>query len=195
MYKKLIRLEFDSAKKILNKFINNDKNIELIYNAAKLLVSTFQNKGKVISCGNGGSHCDAMHFSEELVGKYRKKRIGLPALAISDSSYITCVGNDYNYETIFSRYIDTFGCANDILLVISTSGNSTNVIKAIESAKIKKMKIITLTGGNGGKIKGMSDLEIIVPYFNYSDRIQEMHIKIIHIIIYIVEKKMIKNFL
>lgn len=138
--------------------------------------------------------CDAMHFSEELIGKYRNFRNGYPSITISDSSYISCVSNDFSYDVVFSRYIETLGDENDVLLAISTSGNSNNIIQAIKAAKIKKMKIITLTGGNGGKIKNLSDIEIIVPYYGFSDRIQEIHIKIIHIIIYIIEQKMLNNY-
>lgn len=158
-----------------------------------LLACTFKKKRKVISCGNGGSHCDAMHFAEELTGKYRNNRNGYPAIAISDPSYISCVSNDFGYKFIFSRYIETIGCKEDVLLAISTSGNSINIIQAVEMAKKKKMKVIILTGKNGGKLKNMADIEIIVPYFGFSDRIQEIHIKIIHIIVLIVEKTMSKK--
>lgn len=191
MYKKLIFKELNESINLSKKFIKNKKNIELIYKSSQLLANAFKSNKKVISCGNGGSMCDAMHFAEELSGKYRNNRKGLPAIAISDSSYITCVTNDFNYKIVYERYIETLGNKNDVLLAISTSGNSDNIIKAIKAAKKKKMHVITLTGNKGGKIKNMSDIEIIVPHFGFADRIQEIHIKIIHTIIYIVEKLML----
>lgn len=191
MYKKLIFKEFNESIKLSKKFIQDKKNIDLIYKASQLLAQTFKSDKKVISCGNGGSMCDAIHFAEELAGKYRNNRKGLPAIAISDSSYITCVSNDFNYNIVYERYIETLGKKNDVLLAISTSGNSVNIIKAIQAAKKKNMHIITLTGNSGGKIKNMGDIEIIVPHCGFADRVQEIHIKIIHIIIYMIEKLML----
>lgn len=138
MYIKSIISEFNDSINLTKEFIKNKNNLNLIKKAANLIVSTFKSKGKLISCGNGGSHCDAMHFAEELTGKYRNKRPGFPAIAISDSSYITCVSNDFSYDKVFSRYIDTLGSEKDVLLAISTSGNSLNIIKAIKTAKKKK---------------------------------------------------------
>lgn len=134
-----------------------------------------------------------MHFAEELTGCYRKIRPGYPAIAISDSSYLSCVGNDLGYENVFSRYIESVGNEQDILFGISTSGNSLNIFNAINAARKKNMRIIILTGKNGGKIAGLSDIEINIPHLDYSDRIQEMHIKIIHIIILLIEKEMKKD--
>ncbi|ACL30062.1 D-sedoheptulose 7-phosphate isomerase [Buchnera aphidicola str. APS (Acyrthosiphon pisum)] len=193
MYKKIIFSEFNSASKILKNFLEDKKQIENIQKAAILIAQSFKNEKKVISCGNGGSHCDAVHFSEELTSVYRKKRSGYPAISISDSSYISAVGNDFGYDQIFSRFIQSVGHLGDILLAISTSGNSLNIVRAIEEAKKKKMKVIVLTGNNAGKIKNLSDIEICIPHCGYSDRIQEMHIKIIHILILIIEKEMQKN--
>lgn len=173
--------------------MKNDSFIEKIELSANLISESFKKGNKVISCGNGGSHCDAMHFSEELTGQYRDIREGYPAITISDSSYLTCVSNDFGYDCIFSRFILALGDEKDVLLAISTSGNSENIFNAIEAAHKKKMKIITLTGNDGGKIRGMSDIEIRVPYFGYSDRIQEIHIKVIHILILLIEKLMKKK--
>ncbi|QCI15930.1 D-sedoheptulose 7-phosphate isomerase [Buchnera aphidicola] len=192
MYKKIIASEFNTASKILHKFLRDENQIYKIQNSAILIAKSFQNGKKVISCGNGGSHCDAVHFSEELTSVYRKKRSGYPAISISDSSYISAVSNDFGYDKVFSRFIESLGCKNDVLLAISTSGNSLNIIKAIQAAKKKKMKTIVLTGNDGGKIKDLSDIEICIPYYGYSDRIQEMHIKIIHILILIIEIEMQK---
>ncbi|PCS21710.1 D-sedoheptulose 7-phosphate isomerase [Candidatus Enterovibrio escicola] len=193
MYQDLIRSELNEAVYVLDRFIKDDKNITDIEAAAMLLVNTFNSGGKVLSCGNGGSHCDAMHFAEELTGRYRENRPGYPAIAISDSSYISCVSNDFGYEFIFSRYLEAVGIKGDVLLGLSTSGNSVNILRAIEAAKAKGMESIILTGKDGGKIAGLADIEICVPHFGYADRIQEVHIKIIHILIQLVEKEMLNQ--
>ncbi|WP_343154474.1 D-sedoheptulose 7-phosphate isomerase [Buchnera aphidicola] len=190
MYKKTILSELKIAFDVLKNFIENKDQIKNIEKSAILISEAFKNKKKVISCGNGGSHCDAVHFSEELTGLYREKRLGYPSIPISDSGHISAVSNDFGYEYIFSRYIESIGNPEDILLAISTSGNSKNIINAMKSARKKNMKIIVLTGNDGGKTKNLSDIEICVPYYGYSDRIQEMHIKIIHILILIIEKEM-----
>jgi len=192
MYQDIIRTELNEAAETLNKFISDPANIESIQRAAVLLADSFIAGGKVISCGNGGSHCDAMHFAEELTGRYRENRPGYPAIAISDVSHISCVGNDFGYEYIFSRYLEAVGQKGDVLLGISTSGNSGNVIKAIEAARAKGMKVITLTGKDGGKMAGSADVEIRIPHFGFADRVQEIHIKVIHILILLIEKEMAK---
>ncbi|MFI3308132.1 D-sedoheptulose 7-phosphate isomerase [Ewingella allii] len=192
MYLDIIRSELNEAADTLNKFLSDSANIESIQRAAVLLADSFKAGGKVISCGNGGSHCDAMHFAEELTGRYRENRPGYPAIAISDVSHISCVGNDFGFDHIFSRYVEAVGQKGDVLLGISTSGNSANVIKAIEAARAKGMKVITLTGKNGGKMDGSADVEIRVPHFGFADRVQEIHIKVIHILILLIEKEMAK---
>jgi len=192
MYQDIIRSELNEAAETLSKFISNSANLESIQRAAVLLADSFKAGGKVISCGNGGSHCDAMHFAEELTGRYRENRPGYPAIAISDVSHISCVGNDFGYDHIFSRYVEAVGQKGDVLLGISTSGNSANVIKAIEAARAKGMKVITLTGKDGGKMDGSADVEIRVPHMGFADRVQEIHIKIIHILILLIEKEMAK---
>jgi len=164
--------------------------INSINQAASLMSEAVKNGGKIISCGNGGSHCDAMHFAEELTGRFREHRKPLPAIAISDPTHISCVGNDYGFENIFSRFIEAIGNPGDILLAITTSGNSPNIINAVKSAQSKKLTSIILTGNNGGEVSQMADLSLIVPYNGYSDRIQEIHIKIIHIFILLIEKKL-----
>lgn len=181
---------FLDAQNVLADFISNPENFDRIEQAIDRITLSFQNGGKIIACGNGGSHCDAMHFAEELTGRYRNDRKALPALAISDSSHITCVGNDYGYEHIFSRFIEAHGNAGDILLGISTSGNSANVIKALEKARELGMYTIALTGKDGGKIKDLCDLEIRAPKSEYADRAQEIHIKIIHSLIDGIELRM-----
>ncbi|KJG35399.1 phosphoheptose isomerase [Photobacterium angustum] len=190
MYKDLIRAELTDAADVLNRFLSDDKNLADIEAAAKLLADSFKQGGKVLSCGNGGSHCDAMHFAEELTGRYRENRPGYPGIAISDPSHLSCVSNDFGYEYVFSRYLEAVGTKGDVLFGLSTSGNSGNILKAIEAAKAKGMKTIALTGKDGGQMAGLADVEIRVPHFGYADRIQEIHIKIIHILIMLVEKEM-----
>ena len=192
MYIDNIRNELTQAIDVLTNFVSDDRNLEAIQQAAVLVADSFKQGGKVLSCGNGGSHCDAMHFAEELTGRFRDNRPSYPAIAISDVSHISCVGNDYGFDYIFSRYVEGVGSKGDVLLGISTSGNSTNVIKAIEAAKQKGMKIITLTGKDGGKMNGLADVDIRVPHFGYADRVQEIHIKVIHILILLIEKEMAK---
>lgn len=188
-YTKLIAAEFKQAASVLETFFADEKNLKQIEAAALLMAESIKKGGKIISCGNGGSHCDAMHFAEELTGRYRDNRKALPALCISDPSHLSCVSNDYGYEFVFSRYLEALGNTGDVLLGISTSGNSGNVIKAAEVAKEKGMKTIVLTGKDGGKLAPLADVEIRVPHFEYADRIQEMHIKIIHILILLIEKE------
>jgi D-sedoheptulose 7-phosphate isomerase len=181
---------FLDAQNVLADFISNPENFERIEQAIDRITQSFNTGGKIIACGNGGSHCDAMHFAEELTGRYRHDRRALPALAISDSSHITCVANDYGYEYVFSRFIEAHGKAGDVLLGISTSGNSPNVIKALEKARELGMYTIALTGKDGGKIKDLCDLEIRAPKSEYADRAQEIHIKIIHTLIDGIELRM-----
>ncbi|STY61484.1 Phosphoheptose isomerase [Mannheimia haemolytica] len=168
------------------------KNIKLIQDAAMLIANSFKQGGKVISCGNGGSHCDAMHFAEELTGRYRENRPGYPAIAISDVSHLSCVSNDFGYEYVFSRYLEAVGQKGDVLFGLSTSGNSKNVLNAIKVAKEKGMKVIAMTGKDGGQMAGLADVEIRVPHFRYADRIQEIHIKVIHILMMLIEFEMEK---
>lgn len=182
-----IRRELEEAAAVLNTFLNDEEKLQAIDNAAKLLSNAFKAGGKVISCGNGGSHCDAMHFAEELTGRYRENRKGFPAIAISDPSHLSCVSNDFGYEYVFSRYVEAVGRSGDVLLGLSTSGNSGNILKAIDAARERGMKVILLTGKDGGKMAGMADVEIRVEHFGYADRIQEVHIKAIHIMMMLIE--------
>ncbi|MEZ9419760.1 D-sedoheptulose 7-phosphate isomerase [Vibrio breoganii] len=190
MYHDLIKGELNEAAKVLEAFLSDDENIAQIEKAAKTIADSFKLGGKVLSCGNGGSHCDAMHFAEELTGRYRENRPGYPGIAISDPSHLSCVSNDFGYEAVFSRYVEAVGQKGDVLFGLSTSGNSANILRAIEAAKAKGMKTIALTGKDGGQMAGTADVEVRVPHFGYADRIQEIHIKIIHIIIQLIEKEM-----
>jgi D-sedoheptulose 7-phosphate isomerase len=183
-----IRSSLLEAQTTLNKFIEDEKNIKLIENAIQTFVDSFKNKGRVFSCGNGGSMCDSLHFAEELTGRYRKDRAPLPATGISEAGHITCIANDFGFEHIFSRFVEAWGQDGDTLLAISTSGNSANVIKAVEVAKSKGMKVVGLLGKDGGKLKDMVDVPLIVPC-PITDRIQEVHIKCIHIFIEGIERQ------
>ena len=187
---KAIREDFYEARDILEKFISNEENFKAIEQAGNLLVEAIENGNKIISCGNGGSMSDAMHFAEELTGRFRDDRKPIPAMAISDPTHISCTSNDYGYDHVFSRYVEAFGNDGDVLLAISTSGNSGNIIKAVNVAMEKRMKVITLTGKDGGKLSRISDVEIRAPKSPYSDRAQEIHIKIIHSLIHFIELKL-----
>jgi D-sedoheptulose 7-phosphate isomerase len=186
-----IKSHFIEASEVLNNFISDENNFKRIEDAGNLIVNCIKNGGKVISCGNGGSMSDAMHFAEELTGSFRDKRKAIPAIAISDPSHITCTANDFGFDYVFSRYVEALGNNNDVLFAISTSGNSKNVIEAINAAKQKGMKVIALTGKDGGKIKDICDIELRVPHQGYSDRVQEIHIKIIHSLIDYIETNLI----
>lgn len=153
------------------------------------MAEVFNAGNKVLICGNGGSNCDALHFAEEFTGRFRGDRKALPAIAISESSHITCVGNDYGFDYVFSRGVEAYGKCGDMFIGISTSGNSGNVIKAVEAAKKIGMKTCVLLGKDGGKLKGMCDYEFIIPG-KTSDRVQEIHMMILHIIIEGVERIM-----
>ena len=185
-----IRKEFIEAQEVLASFIAKDENLLAIEKAGALIVDSFKNKGKLISCGNGGSMCDAMHLAEELSGRFREDRPSLPAMSISDPSYMSCVINDYGAEAVFSRYVEGMGFDGDILIAISTSGNSANVINAAKVAKAKGMKVIALTGKTGGELASLADVEIRAPHSEYADRVQEIHIKVIHSLIHYIEQTM-----
>lgn len=185
-----IRNSLEEARTALDNFIANEQALRSIERAAELLVESFENKGKAFSCGNGGSMCDAMHFAEELTGRYRKNRPGIAAISISDASHISCVANDFGYDHIFSRYIESHGREGDVLLAFSTSGKSPNVIKAAEAAKALGVKVVALTGKPGSLLEGLADVCICAPGGDFADRVQELHIKVVHILIELVERKL-----
>lgn len=185
----IIKQEFQEALSVLECFLADDSNFERIEKAGNIMVESLKGGHKLISCGNGGSMCDAMHFAEELSGLYRNRRKALAAIAISDPSHLTCAGNDFGFEHVFSRFVDALGNEHDVLLAISTSGNSANVIQAALAARSKGMKVVGLTGKDGGRLAALSDVEIRAPQTRYSDRTQEVHIKIIHALIHYIEEK------
>ena len=172
----------------LSRFMNNPASIEQIDSAITALTDCFQKKGQVLSCGNGGSMCDAIHFAEELSGRYRQDRPPLPAMAISDPGYISCVANDYGYDKVFSRAVEAWLKKGDILLAISTSGRSKNIIEAVKTAQSQNLTTIALLGNDGGILKELASIPIVVPS-PLTERVQEVHIKIIHILIEGIERK------
>lgn len=174
---------------LLENFIKEEEKRKETEKVAKVLAEVFNNGNKVLICGNGGSNCDALHFAEEFTGRFRGDRRALPVIAISESSHITCVGNDYGFDYVFSRGVEAYGKSGDMFIGISTSGNSGNVIKAVEAAKKIGMKTCVLLGKDGGKLKGMCDYEFIISG-KTSDRVQEIHMMILHIIIEGVERIM-----
>ena len=184
----LIQAELTEARSVLDQFLANEANLACIAQAAELLVGSLRQGGKILTCGNGGSLCDAQHFAEELSGRYRHDRPALAAIALTEASHMTCVANDYGFEFVFSRFVQALGRPGDVLLAISTSGNSPNILNAAEAAKAAGMQVVSLTGKNGGKLADLSDVEIRVPHFGFADRIQEVHIKVIHILIMLIEK-------
>lgn len=175
------------AQTTLQQFLQNQDLMRACAQFSEWLTETYQKGGNVFSCGNGGSHCDAMHFAEELTGRYRKDRRALGALALGDASHVTCTANDYGFEYIFSRQIEGLARKGDLLMGLSTSGNSKNVINAFKAAKAKGVRTVALLGKDGGELKSMADLAIVVPA-QTADRIQEMHIKIIHTVIESMER-------
>ena len=179
----------NEARETLIKFLESPELLKKCSDFSEILTTCFKSEHNMFACGNGGSHCDAMHFCEEFTGRYRKDRKPLGALALGDPSHVTCVSNDYGFEHIFSRQIEGLGKAGDVLVGISTSGNSQNVINAIKVAKAKGLKTIALLGKDGGKLKDLADLSIVVPA-ETADRIQEMHIKLIHTVIETVEREL-----
>jgi D-sedoheptulose 7-phosphate isomerase len=180
-----------SAQAALSDLQKNAPTLTHIAAAAALLVQTFKSGGHVYSCGNGGSMCDAMHFAEELSGKFRQERAPLPALAISDPAHLTCAANDFGFDQVFSRFITAHGRPGDVLFAISTSGSSPNVLAAATAARQRGVKVIALTGKSQGKLSALADLTICTPSATpYSDRVQELHIKVIHILIECCEKSL-----
>jgi D-sedoheptulose 7-phosphate isomerase len=188
--KQHIQAALGEAASALSALIGDDARLVLIESAARALVATFKAQGRVFACGNGGSMCDAIHFAEELSGRFRKDRQALAAVAISDPGHISCVANDYGYDQVFARYIDAHARAGDALLAISTSGTSRNVIQAARVARQKEVAVIALTGRSGSPLGHLADVDICTPAGPFADRCQELHIKIIHILIELVERSL-----
>ncbi len=178
---------FNEAHQVLGSFLNKPDSLKTVNTFKDIMVQCYRQNGRVFSAGNGGSLCDSMHFAEELTGRFRKNRSPLAAMSINDPSHITCVANDFGYEEIFSRYLEGWGRLGDVFLAISTSGNSANIIKAVEVAKNKGIFSLGLLGKGGGQLKDLCDHSVIIDSQS-TDRIQEMHIKIIHCLIEGIER-------
>ena len=184
----LIRAELTEARAVLDRFLADPASLARIAAAAEAMAKSLREGGKILTCGNGGSLCDAQHFAEELSGRYRQDRRALAAIALTEASHMSCVANDYGFEFVFSRFVQALGRPGDVLLAISTSGNSPNVLRAAEAAREAGMLVVALTGKDGGQLASISDVEIRAPHSGFADRIQEIHIKVIHILIMLIEK-------
>ena len=193
MEKANVLAALNDARDALDALISNEKTIEAVVATAGLMADAVEGDGKVMSCGNGGSLCDAMHFAEEMTGRYRSNRRPYAALAISDASHMACVGNDYGYEEVFSRYVEAHGRKGDVLLAITTSGTSRNIVKAAEVARRKGVKVVALTGRDETPITELADVSIVTPAGRWADRVQELHIKCIHILIELIERRLDKQ--
>ena len=178
------------ARQALDALIAADQTQEAIVQASELMAETIRRGGKILSCGNGGSLCDSMHFAEEMTGRFRSDRPGYAAIAIADASHMSCVGNDYGYRAVFSRYVEAVGRPGDVLLAITTSGTSANVIDAVEAAHKNGMKVVGLTGKFDSPLAQKADVAIVTPAGRWADRVQELHIKCIHILIELVERQL-----
>jgi D-sedoheptulose 7-phosphate isomerase len=185
-----VRAALAEAAASLERLYADEAALASIARAGQLLAETFAAGGRAYSCGNGGSMCDAMHFAEELTGRFRDNRPGYAALAIGDAGHLTCVGNDYGYEQVFARFVEAHGRAGDVLLAISTSGTSRNVVAAAQAAKRLGVRVIGLTGRASTPLAELADIAIVTPAGRYADRVQELHIKVIHILIELVERRL-----
>ncbi|NUP98120.1 MAG: D-sedoheptulose 7-phosphate isomerase [Planctomycetaceae bacterium] len=185
-----VRASFDEALTTLQAFMAAPEGLANVQRFVELAADTLARGGKLLACGNGGSMCDAMHFAEEWTGRFRGNRSALPAVAFSDPSQLTCIANDFGFDEVFARQVEALGKPGDLLVLMSTSGNSPNCLRAVEEAHKRDIKVVGLLGKGGGKLKGMVDVPIVVPHAQTSDRIQEVHIKVLHIAIEAVERRM-----
>ncbi|KMN37173.1 phosphoheptose isomerase [Chromobacterium sp. LK1] len=183
-----IEASLGEAQTALANLLANPEALASIDAAAQTLIASLAAGGRIFSCGNGGSMCDAMHFAEELTGRYRKNRRGMAAVAISDPSHMTCVANDYGYEFVFSRYLESHARAGDVLIGISTSGNSQTIVNAAQVAREMGVKVVILTGRAGTRLEPLADVYVNTPGGQFADRVQELHIKVLHILIELVER-------
>ena len=190
MSKEHVLKALTEAREALDALMADDATLEAVSLAAHRMAQAIRVGNKILSCGNGGSLCDAMHFAEEMTGRYRQNRPGYAAIAIADASHMSCVGNDYGYLDVFSRYVEAVGQKGDVLLAITTSGTSANVIKAVEAAKAKGMIVVGLTGKKDSALAQKADIAIVTPAGHWADRVQELHIKCIHIMIELVEREL-----
>lgn len=186
--KQQIESSLREASVALDALLTNQDTLAAIERAATVLIAVFEQRGRVFACGNGGSMCDAMHFAEELTGRYRRDRIALAATAISDAGHLSCVANDLGYEEVFARYIEAHGRAGDCLVALSTSGTSKNIIRAAEAAHAIGMSVVVLSGKYGEVLHSLSTVYLCTPAGQFADRVQELHIKVLHIFIEMIER-------
>jgi D-sedoheptulose 7-phosphate isomerase len=177
------------AQALLNRVVDWESNDSVVTRFANELTNTLYDGKKVLVCGNGGSMADAMHFAEEFTGRFRKDRRPYPVIAISDPAYLSCTANDYGYEFAFSRMVEALGNQDDMLVVLSTSGESPNILRAVEAAKDKGMTVVGFLGETGGSAKAKCDYSICVPHSD-SERIQEIHMLMLHVAIDAVERSL-----
>lgn len=185
-----IRSAFEEARDTLAAFLDDETHLEAVERFSRLMAETLERGGLLMACGNGGSMCDAMHFAEECTGRFRKNRDALPALAFSDPSHLTCIANDFGYDEVFAREVEAYGKQGDLLVALSTSGNSPNILRACEAARAKGVSVVALLGQGGGQAAARADIAIVAPLATTSDRIQELHIKILHIAIEAAERRL-----
>lgn len=183
----IIKGNFAEIRDTLERFVRDESNFARMDDAAHLMTESLKRGGKILAIGNGGSMCDAMHFCEELTARFRGNRRALPAIAPADPSFLTCCGNDFGFDEVFARFVEAYGTEGDVLLGISTSGNSENVVRASAAAAKRGMKVITLAGRPDGKLLPLSDIYISTPPTGYSDRAQEIHTEIIHTFVQLIE--------
>lgn len=186
----LVKAELQEARSVLDAFLADEQQLERLVYASDLMANALRHDKKIISCGNGGSMSDAMHFAEELSGRFRADRPAYAAMALSDPAFLSCVANDFGYEAVFERGVEAFGQRGDVLLAISTSGHSANVLRAAQAAAARQMKVVALTGKDGGALSKLADVELRVPHHGHADRIQEVHIKLIHCMILEIERQL-----
>jgi D-sedoheptulose 7-phosphate isomerase len=184
-----MRASLEEGRRALDAFLSQEAHIAAMASMTAALAACFAAGNKVLACGNGGSACDALHFAEEFTGRFRKERKPLPVIPLMEASHLTCVANDYGWDEVFARGVEAYGKPGDALVLLSTSGNSPNVVKAAAMAKRLGLKVISLLGKTGGALKGVGDVELIVPGAN-SDRIQEIHMLVLHILIEGVEREL-----
>jgi D-sedoheptulose 7-phosphate isomerase len=185
-----VRASFEEAAATLRAFLDDPRCLTGVRRFVELSAAALREGKKLMACGNGGSMCDAMHFAEEWTGRFRRDRAALPALAFSDPSQLTCIANDFGYEQVFARSVEAYGQAGDVLVLLSTSGGSPNVLRAAEAARRKGIATVGLLGKGGGELAALVDVPIVVPRAQTSDRIQEVHIKVLHIAIEAVEREL-----
>jgi D-sedoheptulose 7-phosphate isomerase len=187
----LVRSAFHEAATTLAAFLSDDENLDAVERFVGTVVTTLHSGFRIFACGNGGSMSDAMHFAGELAGQFRGPRAPLAAMAFSDPTTLSCIANDYGYEAVFSRQVQAQARRGDLLVLLSTSGNSPNMIEAAHAARELGVTTVALLGRGGGKLLSEVTIPILVPHATTSDRVQEVHIKILHVVVEAVEQQLV----